>query len=182
LEEFQSELFFLDYAPLMLVSAKTGAELTRLFKTIERIRKESSDRIGTGVLNRLLKTATTAHPPPSQGGKRLKILYGTQADRASRSPISIPEIVLFVNDEKLLVESYRRFLERGFARKLPTLGSRFCFTCAPANLAALGSRRKWSAAAARRPAPASKHRRWISKSQPMGLRDRLKGDLPIKHV
>jgi GTP-binding protein len=122
LEEFRSELFFLDYAPLMLVSAKTGAELTRLFKTIERIRKESSDRIGTGVLNRLLKTATTAHPPPSQGSKRLKILYGTQADRVSRSPISIPEIVLFVNDEKLLVESYRRFLEARIREKTPYTG------------------------------------------------------------
>jgi GTP-binding protein len=122
LEEFRSELFFLDYAPLMLVSAKTGAELTRLFKTIERIRKESSDRIGTGVLNRLLKTATTAHPPPSQGSKRLKILYGTQADRVSRSPISIPEIVLFVNDEKLLVESYRRVLEARIREKTPYTG------------------------------------------------------------
>ncbi|HEX8309975.1 MAG TPA: ribosome biogenesis GTPase Der [Chthoniobacteraceae bacterium] len=122
LDGLRAELFFLDYAPLMLVSAKTGAELTRLFKTIERIRKESSDRISTGVLNRLLKTATTAHPPPTQSGKRLKILYGTQADRPSRTPITIPEIVLFVNNEKLLPDSYRRFLEARIREKTPYTG------------------------------------------------------------
>lgn len=122
LDEIRAELFFLNYAPVMLVSAKTGAELTRLFKTIERIRKESSDRISTGVLNRLLKTATTSHPPPTHAGKRLKILYGTQADRPSRTPITIPEIVLFVNNEKLLVESYRRFLEARIREKTPYTG------------------------------------------------------------
>src|SRR5258707_1306509 len=76
LEGMRSELFFIPYAPSMLVSAKTGAELTRLFKTIERIQREAHERIGTGILNRLLAEALASHPPAIQSGKRLKILFG----------------------------------------------------------------------------------------------------------
>ncbi len=70
LAEMRAELFFLDYAPTLLVSAKTGAELTRLFKTIERVRVESQARIGTGVLNRVFNTMMTEHPPALHGGRR----------------------------------------------------------------------------------------------------------------
>jgi GTPase len=122
LEEMRSELFFLDYAPLMLVSAKTGAELTRLFKTIERIRVEAAYRIGTGVLNRVFQTVMEQHPPALRSGKRFKVLFATQPDRPSDWPIPIPELVLFVNDGKLLDQSYRRFLEAKIREKAPYTG------------------------------------------------------------
>ena len=122
LEEMRSELFFIPYAPTMLVSAKTGAELTRLFKTIERIRSESQFRIGTGVLNRLLAEAIAGHPPATRGGKKLKILFGTQPDRPSGKVIPIPEFVLFVNDEKLLDQSYHRYLDTQLREKAPYTG------------------------------------------------------------
>ncbi|MDR3402435.1 MAG: ribosome biogenesis GTPase Der [Chthoniobacter sp.] len=122
LEEMRSELFFIPYAPTMLVSAKTGAELTRLFKTIERIRTEAQFRIGTGVLNRLLAEAIAGHPPAIQSGKRLKILFGTQPDRPSGKVIPLPEFVLFVNDEKLLDQSYRRYLDTQLREKAPYTG------------------------------------------------------------
>ena len=64
LDGMKAGLFFRSYAPTMLVSAKTGAELTRLFKTIERVKSDAHRRIGTGVLNRLFTTTIAAHPPP----------------------------------------------------------------------------------------------------------------------
>jgi len=122
LDGIRSELFFLDYAPMMLVSAKTGAELTRLFKTIERVRVESHARIGTGVLNRLFQSIVSEHPPALHGSKRLKILFATQPDRDATDIIPIPEIVLFVNDDKLLDQSYRRFIDSRIREKTPYTG------------------------------------------------------------
>jgi GTP-binding protein len=122
LDEMKAQLFFLDYAPVMLVSAKTGAEMTRLFKMIERIRREAQTRIGTGVLNRLLRTTFEAHPPPSKSGKRFKLLFATQPEPRNPTILPVPELVLFVNDDKLLVESYRRYLEAQIREHSPYTG------------------------------------------------------------
>jgi GTPase len=127
LEEMRAELFFLSYAPTMLVSAKTGAELTRLFKTIERVQKEAQTRIGTGVLNRLFAAAVAAQPPPGKGGKRLKILFVTQPDEIREQRFNVPKFVLFVNDEKLLDESYKRYLESKVREHAPYTGSPLLF-------------------------------------------------------
>ncbi|NBV84686.1 MAG: ribosome biogenesis GTPase Der, partial [Verrucomicrobia bacterium] len=78
LGEISEELSFLPYAPLVLLSAKTGEDLDRLFKRVENIREASRRRIGTGPLNRLLATAMTNHPPALRSGRRFKVLYGTQ--------------------------------------------------------------------------------------------------------
>ncbi len=64
----------------------------------------------------------TAHPSPLQSGRRFKVLYATQADARTRSPIPIPEIIFFCNDEKLLVDTYRRFLESRIREKTPYTG------------------------------------------------------------
>jgi GTP-binding protein len=122
LDEIRAELFFIDYAPIVLESAKTGAQMTRLFKMIERVRNESHCRIGTGPLNRLLAMAMTAHPPPAHGARRFKILYATQPESPTDWPISAPEIILFCNEEKLLGESYRRFLEARIREQTPYTG------------------------------------------------------------
>ena len=122
LEGMESELFFVSYAPTMLVSAKTGAELTRLFKTIERVKTEAHQRIGTGVLNRLFTAAIDSHPPAMRGGKRFKVLFATQPEHDRPWPIPLPEFVLFVNDEKLLEDSYRRFIESHIREKAPYTG------------------------------------------------------------
>ena len=125
--KLRSELFFLDYAPLLLCSAKTGAELGRLFKTIERVQKEAQTRVGTGVLNRVFAAAIAAQPPPSRGGKRLKLLFVTQPDKVSAVSFNVPKFVLFVNDEKLLDESYRRYLEARLREHTPYTGSPLLF-------------------------------------------------------
>ncbi len=127
LAEMRAELFFLDYAPMLLCSAKTGAELGRLFKTVERVQKEAQTRIGTGVLNRLLAEAVAKHPPTMHGGKRLKILFGTQPDSVSAVSFNVPKIVLFVNDEKLLDDNYRRYLDSRLREHAPYTGSPLLF-------------------------------------------------------
>jgi GTP-binding protein len=127
LEGLRAELFFLDYAPLLLCSAKTGAELGRLFKTIERVQKEAQTRVGTGVLNRVFAAAVAAQPPASHGGKRLKILFVTQPDSVSSISFNVPKFVLFVNDEKLLDDGYKRYLEAKLREHTPYTGSPLLF-------------------------------------------------------
>lgn len=122
MDNLRAELFFLDYAPLVMCSAKTGAEMTRLFKMIEKVRTASRQRLGTGPLNRLLQEALTAHPPPVKSGKRFKLLYATQPEVPPHMTIPLPEIVCFVNDDTLLVDTYRRFLETRIREVAPWTG------------------------------------------------------------
>ena len=122
LDGLKAELFFVSYAPVLLLSAKTGEALDRLFKTIEQVRLGAKQRIKTGPLNRLLGEALTSHPPGARGGKRFKVLYGTQPEPRSGDAIVVPEVVLFVNDPKLLDESYGRFLEAQIREHFPYVG------------------------------------------------------------
>lgn len=122
LEEFSSELFFLHYAPLVLLSAKTGASLDRLFKRVENVREASRKRIGTGPLNRLFIAALTQQPPAIRTGKRFKILYATQPEAKARSPIPVPEVVVFCNKSDLLDSSYKKFLDTRIREEQPWPG------------------------------------------------------------
>ncbi|MDQ3623313.1 MAG: ribosome biogenesis GTPase Der [Verrucomicrobiota bacterium] len=122
LDDIRAELFFIDYAPLILCSAKASVEIPRLFKMIEKVRAASRQRIGTGPLNRLLQAALTAHAPPIRSGRRFKLLYATQPESPPEAVIAVPEIVFFVNDGKLLVESYERFLAARIREEMPYTG------------------------------------------------------------
>lgn len=79
LEETRGQIFFLDYAPVLIASARTGENVERLFRLIDKVRGASRRRIGTGVLNRLLRAAFAANPPPTVANKRLKLFYAAQA-------------------------------------------------------------------------------------------------------
>jgi GTPase len=109
----RQRVFFLDYAPVLVASARTGENVERLFGLIDKVHRASRRRIGTGILNRLLHSAFAANPPPMKKGRRLKLLYATQSagtsDRARA--IEPPEFVLFVNEPRLLTDHYRRYLE-----------------------------------------------------------------------
>jgi len=122
LEDMQADLFFLSYAPVVLVSAKTGASLTRVFKTIEAIERGGRERLGTGQLNRLIADAFAQQPAALRSGKRFKILYATVPEPRTDSPIAAPEFIFFCNHEKLLDEHYRRYLEARIREKVPYLG------------------------------------------------------------
>ena len=122
LASFQAELFFLHYAPLVLLSAKTGASLERLFKKVENVREASRKRIGTGPLNRLINAALTQQPPAIRTGKRFKILYATQPEPKGRGPIPVPEVVVFCNKSDLLDSSYKKFLDTRIREEQPWPG------------------------------------------------------------
>src|SRR5438105_14840437 len=78
-DETRERIFFLDYAPVLIASARTGENVDRLFGLIGKIESASATRIGTGVLNRLIRSAFAANPPPMVKGKRLKLFYVAQA-------------------------------------------------------------------------------------------------------
>ena len=116
-ERVRQDLFFLDYAPVVALSARTGLNVRRLFTTIEKVGQHSTRRAGTGELNRLLRGIMERQPPPLRGNRRLKLLYATQLVPQSRSPFQAPEFLLFVNDPRLLPESYASFLRARLREK-----------------------------------------------------------------
>ena len=71
-------IFFLEYAPVLITSASTGENVDQLFALIEKLQHAARKRISTGVLNRLLRQAFEANPPPMVKGRRLKLFYATQ--------------------------------------------------------------------------------------------------------
>ncbi len=104
LDALRRGLFFMDWAPVLFASAKTGEGVGSLFGCIARVEKETSQRMDTPQLNRLLGRALDSYPPPLVHGKRFKILYAYQSE--SRPPT----VTLFVNDRRALTPHYERFL------------------------------------------------------------------------
>ena len=111
IEEARERIFFLEYAPALITSAVTGENVEKLFASIETIQRAARQRIGTGVLNRLLRQAFEANPPPMVKGRRLKLLYATQAGGTKERQLQPLEFVLFVNDPQLINKTYHRYLE-----------------------------------------------------------------------
>ena len=121
LEKYRKEVIeklkFMDYAPVLFISAKTGQRVKTVFEKIREVYDTSRRRITTGVLNDVINDATDHLQPPLQGTRRLKIYYGTQTG------IQPPSFVLFVNDEKLMSFSYERYLENWFRKTFPLEGT-----------------------------------------------------------
>lgn len=101
----RQELNFLDYVPLLFISAKTGQRVDQVLPLALRVHEERLVRLSTAQLNRVLRQAQDQHPPPSRAGRHLKIYYGAQV----RS--DPPTFLLHVNDPKLAHFTYRRYLE-----------------------------------------------------------------------
>jgi len=126
----REQLFFLDYAPVLVASALTGENVERFFSLVARIQRASRARLGTGVLNRLLRDAIAANPPPMVSGKRLKLFYATQTSGTDdRHQLSPPKFVLFVNQPRLLSETYRRYLEARIREAQPYPGLPILISC-----------------------------------------------------
>jgi GTPase len=107
----RERIFFLDYAPVLITSSLTGEHVGKLFALIEKIQRAAGQRIGTGVLNRLLRQAFEANPPPTVRARRLKLFYAAQSKGKENQQLQPPEFVLFVNDPRLLAQTYKRYLE-----------------------------------------------------------------------
>ena len=110
LEAWQSQLFFLPYAPMVLLSAKTGDNLKRLGTTLEKVRQHATRRLGTGELNRVIRDAMTLHPPPMKGTRRLKVFYATQLEQTDPRPFAAVKFLFFVNAPGLLTPTYETYL------------------------------------------------------------------------
>jgi len=129
--EARERIFFLDYTPVLIASARTGENVDRLFEMIEKIERASARRIGTGVLNRLMRAAFAANPPPMVKGKRLKLFNAAQAAGAKDQRLHGPDFVLFVNDPRLLSQSYARYLEARIRDAQPYDGLPIILTLRP---------------------------------------------------
>ena len=101
----RSGLSYMLYAPVLFISALTGARVDKLFQLIQDVHAQNTMRITTGALNSVLADATARVQPPTDKGRRLKIYYMTQA---STKP---PHFVIFCNDARLFHFSYQRYLE-----------------------------------------------------------------------
>ena len=108
LEKYKKEVYdklkYLSYAPIIFISAKTGQRVNKLFDLINKVNEQNSMRISTSILNQVINEAIAIVQPPTDKGKKLKILYGTQA---STKP---PTFVIFVNNKDLFHFSYERYL------------------------------------------------------------------------
>ena len=139
--ETREKIFFLNYAPALIASARTGENVDRLFGMIGKIERAATRRIGTGVLNRLMRAVFAANPPPMVKGRRLKLFYAAQSagtqDRSAKGPIhrrehlQPPEFVLFVNDPRLLSQSYARYVEARIRDAEPYSGLPIILTLRP---------------------------------------------------
>jgi len=106
----RAELFFLPYAPVVVLSAKANLNLKRLLNQVEKVRQHASRRLGTGELNRVIREVIENRPPPMRQGKRFKLMYCTQVRPEHPRPFLPPRLLLFVNHPKLLTDNYRTYL------------------------------------------------------------------------
>lgn len=104
-EKIRQELGFMKYAPLIFTSAITGKRVPKVLELVDFVAEQHSTRIATSDLNTMVRDATLQTPPPSDKGRRLKILYSTQGG------VKPPKFILFVNDPELMHFSYLRYLE-----------------------------------------------------------------------
>lgn len=127
--DVRERLFFLDYAPVLVASARTGENVDQLFRLIASVRHAAGVRIGTGVLNRLLRAAFQESPPPMIGTRRLKLFYAAQARGEDDQKPAAVKFALFVNQPKLLSDNYGRYLERRVREASPFPGLPVLFSC-----------------------------------------------------
>ncbi len=104
-QEIRTRFKYLNYAPILFVSAETGQRLNRLPELIKRVYTSRMQRIQSSILNDVLMDALAMNPTPTVKNKRLKVFYMTQV------AVGPPTFIVFVNDTELLHFSYQRFLE-----------------------------------------------------------------------
>ena len=113
----RQELNFLDYVPLLFISALTGQRVDQVLPLALRVHEERLVRLSTAQINRVLNQAQDQHPAPSRAGKHFKIYYGAQV---RNDP---PTFLLHVNDPNLAHFTYRRYLENRLREAYSFLGT-----------------------------------------------------------
>lgn len=123
MDQVREKLHFIPYAPVIFISAETGQRIHQVLDIAHSVWETRFLRIQTSDLNRLVREAIQAHPPPTKGTKRLKIYFASQV-------ATDPPLFLFhVNDKELVHFSYRRYLENRLREEFPFEGTpiRFSF-------------------------------------------------------
>jgi len=115
--QLRQELNFMDFVPVLFVSAKTGQRVERVLPLALRVQEERLVRLSTSQLNQILQKAQDQFSPASRSGRQLKIYYATQV----RS--DPPTFLIYVNDPSLAHFSYLRFLENRLRENYPFLGT-----------------------------------------------------------
>ena len=128
-DTLRRQMKFLDYAPVLHISALTGERTPRLLEVIDRVAASRTARVKTPELNTFIREVTAAHPPPSRDGKSVRVLYATQTGLAP------PTFVLFTNAVTRFHFSYERFL-------VNQIRDRFGFVGTPIRLHARQRRRR----------------------------------------
>ena len=104
-ENLRYQLKFLEFAPILHISAATGERTPKLLEVVDKVAAASRDRVPTGELNRFIEKITTASPPVTAGKRNVRVMY------ASQTSVAPPTFVLFTNAQTKLHFSYERFLE-----------------------------------------------------------------------
>ncbi|NMC52494.1 MAG: ribosome biogenesis GTPase Der [Chloroflexi bacterium] len=116
-QKIRQELNFMDYVPILFISAKTGKRVDQVLPMALRVQEERLVRLSTSQLNKVIQDAQARHQPTTKSGQTLKIYYGTQV----RS--DPPTFMLYCNDPRLAHFSYRRFLENRIRENYNYLGT-----------------------------------------------------------
>ncbi len=116
-DELRRKLKFLDYAPVLHISARTGERTAKLLETIDKVAEARRRRVPTGELNRFVEAVTAAHPPASPGRKQVRVLYAAQVSAAP------PVFVFFTNVATTFHFSYERFLVNRLREEFGFLGT-----------------------------------------------------------
>jgi GTP-binding protein len=104
-ENLRYQLKFLDYAPILHISAATGERTPKLLEVVERVAVAARTRVPTGELNRFIEKVTSASPPVTAGHRNVRVMY------AAQTSVAPPTFVLFTNTATKLHFSYERYLE-----------------------------------------------------------------------
>jgi len=104
-EKIMEGLTFMDYAPVLFVSALTGQRIHKILEEVDFVSAQHAKRVETGILNDVINEAVLMNQPSVSGGRRLNILYATQVS------VKPPTFALFVNEPELMHFSYERYLE-----------------------------------------------------------------------
>jgi GTP-binding protein len=138
-EALRRQVKFLDYAPVLHISAQTGERASKLLEMIDKVSASRRQRVKTGDLNRFVETITAAHPPASPGHHHVRVLYAAQTN------VAPPTFVFFTNVATSFHFSYVRFLENRIREEFGFMGT-------PIRIQVRARRRKQAETAAEEPA------------------------------
>jgi GTP-binding protein len=116
-EELRRQLKFLDYAPILHISARTGERTSKVLETIDKVSEARKQRIPTPELNRFVQAVTAVHPPASPGRREVRILYAAQIG------VAPPTFVFFTNVATEFHFSYERFLVNRLRESFGLIGT-----------------------------------------------------------